>query len=152
MGALAERLEEDMKNAMRAGDKLRLGVIRRARAAIKNAEIANRGELDDAAAEKALRTLVKQHKESIEGFRAGGREERIAEEEAEMAVLEEYLPQQLDAAAVEPVVRAVAEEMGASSPKEMGAVMKAVMARLGAAADGSVVSGIVRQVLAERAG
>lgn len=150
MASLAERLDEDMKTALRAGEKLRLGVIRRARAAIKNAEIANKGALDDAGAEKVLRTLVKQHRESIEGFRAGGRDERIAEEEAEMAVLEEYLPTQLDAAAVEPVVREVAQELGASSPKDMGAVMKAVMARLGGAADGSVVSGVVKQVIAER--
>jgi uncharacterized protein YqeY len=137
MASLAERLEEDMKTAMRAGDKLTLGVVRRARSAIKNAEIANKGPIDDAAAEKVLRTLVKQHKESIEGFRAGGRPERIADEEAEMAVLENYLPQQLGADAIEPVVRELAEEMGASSPKDMGTLMKAVMAKL---------------VIAERAG
>jgi uncharacterized protein YqeY len=95
---------------------------------------------------------VKQHKESIEGFRAGGRPERIADEEAEMAVLENYLPQQLGADAIEPVVRELAEEMGASSPKDMGTLMKAVMAKLGGAADGSVVSGVVKQVIAERAG
>lgn len=152
MGSLAARLDEDMKAALRAGDKLTLGVVRRARAAIKNAEIANRGPVDDAAAEKVLRTLVKQHKESIEGFRAGGREERIAQEEAEMAVLEGYLPDQLEAADIEPVVREVAEALGASSPKDMGGVMKGVMARLGGAADGSVVSAIVKQVIAERAG
>jgi uncharacterized protein YqeY len=152
MASLAERLEEDMKTAMRAGDKLTLGVVRRARSAIKNAEIANKGPIDDAAAEKVLRTLVKQHKESIEGFRAGGRPERIADEEAEMAVLENYLPQQLGADAIEPVVRELAEEMGASSPKDMGTLMKAVMAKLGGAADGSVVSGVVKQVIAERAG
>lgn len=152
MASLAERLEEDMKTAMRAGDKLTLGVVRRARAAIKNAEIANKGPIDDAAAEKVLRTLVKQHKESIEGFRAGGRPERIADEEAEMAVLENYLPQQLDAADIEPVVRELAEELGSSSPKDMGTLMKAVMARLGGTADGSVVSGVVKQVIAERAG
>ena len=152
MASLAERLEEDMKTAMRAGDKLTLGVVRRARSAIKNAEIANKGPIDDAAAEKVLRTLVKQHKESIEGFRAGGRPERIADEEAEMAVLENYLPQQLGADAIEPVVRELAEEMGASSLKDMGTLMKAVMAKLGGAADGSVVSGVVKQVIAERAG
>ena len=152
MASLAERLEEDMKTAMRAGDKLTLGVVRRARSAIKNAEIANKGPIDDAAAEKVLRTLVKQHKESIEGFRAGGRPERIADEEAEMAVLENYLPQQLGADVIEPVVRELAEEMGASSLKDMGTLMKAVMAKLGGAADGSVVSGVVKQVIAERAG
>lgn len=147
MGSIAERLDEDMKSAMRAKEKERLGVIRRARAAIKNAEIDAKAELDDAAVEKVLRSLVKQHRDSIEQFEAGGRTERADAERSEMAVLEEYLPQQLDAADIEPVVRAVVDETGASSMKDMGAVMKAVMQRLGGSADGSVVSGVVKSVL-----
>lgn len=150
MSALADRLEDDMKNALRSGDKLTLGVVRRARAAIKNAEIANKGPIDETEAERVLRGLVKQHKESIEGFRAGGRPERIAAEEAEMAVLEAYLPKQMDAADIEPVVRELADELGVAGPKDMGGLMKAVMGRLGGAADGSVVSGVVKQVIAER--
>ena len=147
MGSISERLDEDMKSAMRAKEKERLGVIRRARAAIKNAEIDAKAELDDAAVEKVLRSLVKQHRDSIEQFEAGGRTERADAERSEMAVLQEYLPQQLDAADIEPVVRAVVDETGASSMKDMGAVMKAVMQRLGGSADGSVVSGIVKSVL-----
>lgn len=146
---LAGKLDDDMTAALRAGDKLRLGVIRRARAAVKNAEIAAREPLDDSAVEKVLGSLVKQHRESIEQFDAGGRPERADQERAEMAVLQEYLPEALDAAAIEPVVRAVVADLGASSPKDMGAVMKEAMGRLGSAADGSVVSGIVRSVLAE---
>jgi len=145
--ALATRLEEDMKTALRAGEKLRLGVIRRARAAIKNAEIAAREPLDDAAVERVLKGMVKQHRESVEQFEAAGRADRAADERAEMAVIEEYLPEQLDAAAMEPVIAAVIAELGATEPKDMGAVMKAAMARLGSGADGKEVSAIVRRLL-----
>jgi uncharacterized protein YqeY len=145
--ALATRLEEDMKSALRAGEKLRLGVIRRARAAIKNAEIAAREPLDDAAVERVLKGIVKQHRESVEQFEAAGRADRAADERAEMAVVEEYLPEQLDAVTMEPVVAAVIAELGATEPKALGAVMKAAMARLGSAADGKEVSAIVRRLL-----
>ncbi len=144
---LAARLEEDMKAAMRAGEKQRLGVIRRARAAIKNAEIAARGSLDEAAVQKALRGIVKQHRESIEQYEAASRTDLADVERAELAILDEYLPQQLDAAAIEPVVVAAIAELGATSPKDMGAVMKAAMGTLGGAADGKEVSAIVKRLL-----
>lgn len=144
---MATRLEEDMKAAMRAGEKLRLGVIRRARAAIKNAEIAAREPLDEAGVEKALRGIVKQHRESIEQYDAADRADLADVERAELAVLEDYLPQQLDAAAIEPVVAATIAELGATSPKDIGGVMKAAMATLGGAADGKEVSAIVKALL-----
>ena len=144
---LTTRLEEDMKAALRAGEKLRLGVIRRARAAIKNAEIAAGAPLDDAAVERVLKGIVKQHRESVEQFEAAGRADRAADERAEMAIVEEYLPEQLDASAMEPVIASVIAELGATEPKDMGAVMKASMARLGSAADGKEVSAIVRGLL-----
>ncbi|MEW6583479.1 MAG: GatB/YqeY domain-containing protein [Actinomycetota bacterium] len=145
---LAARLEEDMKAALRAGEKLRLGVIRRARAAVKNAEIDARGAgLSEEQVERVLRGMVKQHRESIEQFTAAGRADRAEEERAEMAVLEEYLPEQLDAAAVEEVVRAVIADMGATGPKDLGAVMREAMARLGGAADGKVVNAAARRLL-----
>ncbi|HTI32662.1 MAG TPA: GatB/YqeY domain-containing protein, partial [Miltoncostaea sp.] len=136
---LAARLDADMKDAMKSGDKLRVGTIRRARAALKNAEIEQRGTLSDDAAVKVLRGLVKQHRESIEQFRAGGRADLVDSEEQEMAVIEGYLPAQLDAAAIEPVVAEVIATEGASSPADMGKVMKAAMARLGGQADGKAV-------------
>ena len=114
---------------------------------IKNAEIAARGPLDDAAVERVLKGIVKQHRESVEQFEAAGRADRAADERAEMAIVEEYLPEQLDTAAMEPVVVAVIAELGATEPKDMGAVMKAAMARLGSAADGKEVSAIVRRLL-----
>ncbi len=144
---LAGRLEADMKDAMRAGDKVRLGTIRRARAAVKNAEIEQRGPLDDAGVLRVLRTMVKQHRESIEQFTAGGREDLVAKEQAELAVIEAYLPAQLDDAAVEAVVRVVVAAEGATSPKDMGRVMKAAMARLGGQADGRAVSAAAQRLL-----
>ncbi len=144
---LAARLEEDMKAAMRAGEKQRLGVIRRARAAIKNAEIAAREPLDEAGVEKTLRSMVKQHRESIEQYSAAGRVDLADVERAELAILDEYLPRQLDASAIEPVVAATIAELGATSPKDMGAVMKASMAKLGGDADGKEVSAIVKRLL-----
>ena len=144
---LAARLEEDMKDAMRAREKQRLGVIRRARAAIKNAEIAARAALDDAAVQKTLRGIVKQHRESIEQYEAASRTDLADVERAVLAILDEYLPQQLDAAAIEPVVVAAIAELGATSPKDMGAVMKAAMGTLGGAADGKEVSAIVKRLL-----
>lgn len=147
---LAGRLDADMKDAMRGGDKLRLGAIRRARSAIKNAEIEARGSLSDDASVKVLRGLVKQHRESIEQFRAGGRTDLVEHEEQEMAVLEAYLPAQMDAAALEPLVAEVIASEGASGPADMGKVMKAVMARVGAAADGKMVKEIAQQMLGGR--
>lgn len=144
---LAARLEEDATAALRAGEKQRLGVIRRARAAVKNAEIAARETLDEAGVEKVLRGMVKQHRESIEGFEAAGRADRVVEEQAEMAILEEYLPAQLGDDAIEPVVAATIAELGATGPKDMGTVMKASMAKLGGAADGKAVSAIVKRLL-----
>lgn len=151
---LATRLEEDMKTALRAGEKLRLSVIRRARSAVKNAEIEARGgePLTEEKLVRSLRALVKQHRESIEHFDAAGRTDRANAERQEMAILEEYLPAQLDAAAIEAAVRAAVEEIGATGPKEMGMAMKATMAKLGGAADGKEVSAAVARVLAEKSG
>lgn len=146
---LAERLESEMKDAMRAGEKLRLGVIRRARAAIKNAEIDTGGPLDDTAVEKVLKGLAKQHRESIDQFRAGNREDLATQEEAELAVLGDYLPAALDEATVEAAVREIIAEEGATSPKDMGKVIKAAVGRLGTAADGRMVSEIAKRLLAD---
>jgi uncharacterized protein YqeY len=145
--ALAGRLDADLKDAMRAGDKLRLGTIRRARAALKNAEIEARGPLDDDAAVKVLRGLVKQHKESIDQFGAGGRDDLVATEEQEMAVLEAYLPAQMDASSIEPVVAEAIASEGATSPADLGRVMKVVMSRLGGTADGKEVRAIAQRLL-----
>jgi uncharacterized protein len=144
---LAERLDSDLKDAMRAGEKVRLDTIRRARAALKNAEIENRGALGDDATVKVLRGLVKQHRESIEQFRAGGRDDLVARESEEMAVLEGYLPAQMDEAAITAVVTEVIASEGASGPGDLGRVMKAAMARMGGQADGKEVRTIAQRLL-----
>lgn len=145
--SIAERLSDDMKQAMRAKETVRLGAIRRARAALKNAEIEAGGPLDDAAAEKVLRKLARQHEESIEQFSAGGRDELVAKEREELAAIEAYLPAQMEESEIEVVVAEVIAAEGATGPGDLGVVMKASMARLGGAADGGAVNAVVRRLL-----
>ena len=143
---LATRLDADMKDAMKSGDKLRVGTIRRARAALKNAEIEARGPLGEDAAVKVLRGLVKQHRESIDQFRAGDRDDLVARESEEMAVLEGYLPAQMDEAAIAGVVSEVIASEGATGPGDLGRVMRAAMSRMGGQADGKVVRTIAQRL------
>ncbi len=145
--SIADRLSDDMRQAMRAKDKVRLGAIRRARAAIKNAEIENGAALDEAEAEKVLRKLARQHEESIEQFSAGGRDELVAKEREELAAIEVYLPAQMEESEIETVVGEVIAAEGATGPGDMGMVMKAAMARLGGAADGGTVNAVARRLL-----
>ncbi len=146
---LRERLDAEMKEAMRARESLRLETIRGVRGAIRNREIEIGETLDDGGILRVIRTLVKQRAEAIEQFERGGRPDLVAKETAEKAVLEAYLPAAPDAEAVEAAVRAVIGEVGATGPRDMGRVMKPVLERLGAGADGSVVSQVVRRVLAD---
>lgn len=146
-GGLRERLEADMKEALRARERLRLETIRGLRGAIRNKEIEVGGTLDDDAILRVIRTAVKQRAEAIEQYGAAGREDLVARETAEREVLESYLPAAPDAAAIERAVREVVAEVGASGPRDMGRVMKPVLERLGPAADGKQVSQIVRRLL-----
>lgn len=145
---LRARLEADMKDALRSRDTLRLETIRGARGAIRNKEIELGEALGDEGIVRVLRSLVKQRADSIEQYRAGGREDLAEKEAAERAVLEAYLPAAPAAGEVERIVAEVIAELGASSPKDMGKVMKPALERLGAAADGKQVSEIVRRLLA----
>lgn len=144
---LAGRLDSDLKDALRAGEKVRLGAIRRARGALRNAEIEARGELSEEAAVRVVRGLVKQHRESIDQFRAGGREDLAAREAEEMAVLEGYLPAQMDEAAVTALVSEAIAAEGASGPADLGRVMKAAMSRVAGRADGKEVRAIAQRLL-----
>jgi len=121
---LRERLEADMKQALRSRDKLRLETIRGVRGAVRNREIEAGGTLDEEGILRVIRGLVKQRAEAIEQFRAGGRDELVRKEEGERAVLEGYLPAAPDAAEVERVVRAVVAEVGAQGPRDVGRVMR----------------------------
>ncbi|MEE2678903.1 MAG: GatB/YqeY domain-containing protein [Myxococcota bacterium] len=144
---LGERLEADMKAAMRERDKVRLETIRGVRGAVRNREIEAGGSLDDDGIVRVLRSLVKQRVDAIEQFRAGGREDLAEKESREREILEAYLPAAPDAGDVERVVREVIAEVGAESPRDMGRVMKPALERLGGGADGKQVSETVRRLL-----
>jgi len=145
--SIKDRLSEEMKVAMKARDSLRLGTIRMARTALKNAEIEARQELDDAATIKVLSTLVKQRREAAEAYRKT-RPELADKEEQELVVLQEFLPAQLSGAELEEMVARAITESGASSMRDMGAVMKLVTPQTTGRADGKLVSEIVRKQLA----
>jgi uncharacterized protein YqeY len=145
--SLRERLDADMKDALRARDTLRLETIRGARGAIRNREIEVGGPLDDEGIVRVLRTLVKQRDDSIEQYRAGGRQDLVDKETAEQAILQAYLPAAPDAAEIDRVVAAVIAEVGASGPRDLGKVMKPALERLGAGVDGKLVSQTARRLL-----
>ena len=145
--SLRERLETEMKDALRRRDTLRLETIRGVRGAVRNREIELGGTLDDEGILRVIRGLVKQRAEAIPQYRAGGREDLATKEEAERAVLESYLPSAPDAAMVERVVRAVIAEVGAQGPRDVGRVMRPALERLGPAADGKLVNETARRLL-----
>lgn len=144
---IKSKLGEDLKEAMRARDKLRLETVRSIRGAITNREVDSGESLDEAGVLGVIRSLAKQRADSIEQYAQGGRQDLADAERAEKAILESYLPAAPDAAAVEAAVQAAVAELGASGMKDMGRVMKACMERLGPAADGKMVSAAVRAVL-----
>ncbi len=146
---LRERLEADMKEALRARESVRLETIRGLRGAIRNREIEIGAELDDDGILRVIRTALKQRLEAIEQYGKGGRADLVERESAEKAVLEAYLPAAPDEAQVEQVVRALAAEVGASGPRDLGKLMKPALERLGPAADGKLVSQVARRVLSE---
>ncbi|PLX90447.1 MAG: glutamyl-tRNA amidotransferase [Desulfuromonas sp.] len=144
--SIQQRLTEAMKEAMKAKDSLRLNAIRMARTALKNAEIEARGELDDAATIRVLSTLVKQRREAADAYRAT-RPELADKEEQELAVLQEFLPAQLTEAELVSMVEQTIAETGASSPRDMGTVMKQLTPQTTGRADGKLVSQLVRSKL-----
>jgi hypothetical protein len=144
---LRERLDADMKDAMKSRDSVRLETIRGARGAIRNKEIEVGGALDDDGIMRVLRTLVKQRVDAAEQYQNAGRDDLADKERTEQAVLEGYLPSAPDEAEVERVVAEVIAEVGATGPRDLGKVMKPALDRLGPAADGKVVSQTVKRLL-----
>ncbi|MCY4624475.1 MAG: GatB/YqeY domain-containing protein [Chloroflexi bacterium] len=144
---LQDRLSEDLREAMRSGDTLRRDVVRMARNAIAYAEKAKGAPLDDAEALTALQQQARQRRDSIEAYRAAGREDRMAQESSELAVLEHYLPQMMEREEVEAVARAVIEQLGASGPGDKGKVMGRLMSELKGKADGGLVNATVTELL-----
>ncbi|MGE5752427.1 MAG: GatB/YqeY domain-containing protein [Deltaproteobacteria bacterium] len=144
---LKDRLYKDMQKAAKERNPLALSALRMALAEIKNREIEARGELADDAVVKALASMVKKRRESIELFLKGNRPELADKEEGEISVLSAYLPQGLSEAEVESLAREAVAAAGAKSPSDMGRVMKELMPKVAGRADGKLVSEVVRRLL-----
>ena len=144
---LKQKLTDDLKQAMKDGDTLKRSVLRMLLAAVKNAEIARRGPLDTGDLLGVIAKEVKQRHESIEAFRQGNREDLATQEEAELAILNTYLPKQLSRDEVVAAVRKVIEEVGAQSIRDKGKVMPKVIAELKGKADGREINEIVTELL-----
>ncbi len=142
-----QQLQAALKEAMRQRDNLRKRTLRLALAAIKLAEVEHGGELDESAVLGVLQKEIKARRETIEGAQRAGRDDLIAEAEAEIAVLQEFLPPPLTPEALEALAREVIAEVGATSPREMGKVMAALMPRLQGRATGKEASQVVRRLL-----
>lgn len=142
-----ERLVEEMKEAMKARDEIRLSAIRLVRSTVKNKEIEKRRELDEQEIAEVISSLVKQRRESIRMFKDAGRDDLVAKEERELEVLLTFLPRQLSPEELQALVARAVSETGASAPADMGRVMKALMPMVAGKADGKLVSDLVKQAL-----
>ena len=152
--SLKSRIHDDVTAALKSGDRARLGTLRMVKAQLQTREVELRAkhgrdyDLDDDEALAIVARAAKQRRESIASFRDGGRDDLAAGEEAELAIIEEYLPAALDDEELRSIVREAIAESGATSPKEMGAVMKVVMPKVRGRADGKAVNQVVRELLA----
>jgi len=144
---LQERLAADLKETMKSGDKARLSALRLAKAAVKNAEIAKRQPLDDAGVIEIISKEAKQRRESIAEYRKANRLDAAAIEETELAILMEYLPQQMSQEEIQAIVQQVIAETEAVGPKDKGKVMSKLMPQVKGKADGQLVNQIVMQLL-----
>ena len=149
---IPEQIQKDITQAMKARDEQRLSALRMVKSALKHREVEKMAPLDDKEAQQVLSTLIKQRKESVEQFRKGGREEMAMKEEGEIALIESYLPKAAGQDEILAGVRAVISEMGSPTMKDMGTVMKNVMARFqgaGIRVDGKAVSDVVKAELSK---
>jgi len=144
---LRQKLTDDLKQALRAGDKVRRSVIRLVIAAIRNAEIARQATLEDADILGVIAKEIRQRKESIEAFKLGKRQDLVAQEEAELAILEEYLPQQMTREEIIAEARRVITEVGAQGLGDKGKVMPRLIAQLKGKADGREINAVVTELL-----
>ena len=146
---LKTRLGEDLKAALRSGDKLRTSVIRLLTALIKNREVEKRGPLTDAEVLQAIMTSCKQRQEAMDQFRQGGRQDLVDKEAAELSILQSYMPKPLTSEELQVLVLEAIREVQATSPKEMGKVMALLMPRVTGRADGKAVNTLVREALSK---
>ncbi|MEX2237853.1 MAG: GatB/YqeY domain-containing protein [Dehalococcoidia bacterium] len=145
--SLKERLNSDLRDAMRGGDTTRRSALRMALSAVRNAEIEKRSELDDPGVQQVLAKEVKQRRESIAEFEKGGRKDLVDQEQAEIDALAGYLPVQLDEREVEEIARAVITEIGAAGPGDKGKVMSPLIKKLAGRADGRLANEVVTRLL-----
>ena len=146
---LKDRLNDDLKHAMRSGDAARRDTLRHLLAAVKQVEVDTRKELGDADVEQVLTREAKRRRESIESFEKGGRADLVSKEQSELHLIESYLPQQLSRAEIEALARNAIAETGARSPAQAGAVMQRLMPQVKGKADGKLVNQVVRELLAQ---
>jgi uncharacterized protein len=147
--AFIDRISEDLTAAMRSRDQLKLGALRMLKAALMNRQVERGRALDDAESLQVVASLIKQRRDSFEQFDKAGRKDLADKEQAEIAVLDAYLPPAMDAAELEQLVDEAIRETGAASPKDMGKAMKAAMLKIaGAQVDGKAVSELVKRKLA----
>ncbi len=144
---LEERLVEEMKQAMRSNDKLRLSTIRMIRSSIKNKEIELRKKLDDEGIFKVIQGMVRKSEESIEQFKAGGRMDLVEKEQKEVETMKSFLPQPLSHEEILRIIDQSIQETQASSLKDLGKVMKSVMPKLEGKADGKLINQLVKEKL-----
>jgi len=147
---ISEQIQKDMVDAMRSRDELRLSTLRMVKSALSYKEVEKRGPLDDKETQQILSTLIKQRRDSIEQFTKGGRQELADKEAAEIKMIEHYLPKAMGEDQIAEAVKATIAEMGSPTMKDMGTVMKNVMAKLqatGARVEGKTVSELVKKAL-----
>lgn len=147
--ATKETLNSELKEAMRRRDELRRNVMRLLISAVKNAEIEKQGELEQSEFDRVLQKEAKQRRDAIAEYEKAGRDDLAANEQAELAVIESLLPQQMSADEVRVVAQAQIARVGATGPKEIGKVMGPLMAQLRGKADGALIQQVVRELLAE---
>lgn len=147
MATIKEKLSEQMKAAMKSGDKDTLAYARNLHAAVRKREIDERIDLDDAAVQKIISTSMKQRQDSIDQFKQGGREDLVAKEQAELNFLKAFMPAQMGEAEVRDLVHWAATEAKAAGPKDMGNVMKLLMPKVQGRADGKLVNQLVKERL-----
>ena len=145
--SLKERLASDLKQAMKSGNTLRRNVIRLVMSAIRNAEIAKRGDLEEPDVIGVIAKEARQRQESIDAFKQGNRQDLVSQEEAELAILQEYLPQQAGREEIVAAARQIIAEVGAEGPRDKGKVMPRLIAQFKGKADGREIKDIVTELL-----
>jgi uncharacterized protein YqeY len=145
--SLSEKIASDFNSALKSGDKVRVAILRMVKSAIKNREIEKGESLGDDEIEGVFRSFVKRAKESIEQFSAAGRTDLVEKEKSELAIIQEYLPRQLSEDETREIIRSVIAETGAAGPRDMGKVMKAVMAKGKGQIDGKLANTLLKEML-----